>query len=126
MDYILKGKLLKKFDTVEITDTFKKREFIVEQVTTIKDKQFEDPIKFQVTGERCQIFDGINEGDEISVHFNLRGREWVKEDRSGYFVNLESWKIDTVNDTVSDTVKEEPVAHDDLGKAPEPSDDLPF
>ena len=125
MDYILKGKLLKKFDTVEISDTFKKREFIVEQVTTIKDRQFEDPIKFQVTGDRCQIFDGINEGDEISVHFNLRGREWVKEDRSGYFVNLEAWKIDGTN---TEEKKEEINPDDDMVIKNEVgfSNDLPF
>ena len=125
MSYELKGKLIKKFDTVEISDKFKKREFVVEQVTTIKDKQFEDPIKFQVTGERCQVLDGLNEGEEISVHFNLRGREWVKEDRSGYFVNLEAWKIDGTN---TEEKKEEINPDDDMAIKNEVgfSNDLPF
>ena len=49
MAFDVEGKLYKKFDTAQITDSFKKREFVVE----IEDGAYPQMIKFQLTQNNC-------------------------------------------------------------------------
>ena len=49
MSFELNGKLIEKFDTVIISDTFKKREFVIEKIVTINDRDYSDVLKFQLT-----------------------------------------------------------------------------
>jgi len=46
-------------------------------------------VKFQLTQDKCAIMDDYNEGDEILVDFDLRGREWNDK----YFTNLNAWRV---------------------------------
>ena len=85
------GKLYKKMDTQQVTDTFKKREFVVEMV----DGAYTQLIKFQMVQNNCEKLDGFNEGDDVKVTFNLRGREYTKDGKTSYFTNLDAWKIDS-------------------------------
>ena len=85
MSFETVGKLYKKFDTENKTDTFQAREFVI---TT--EGPYEQFIKFQLTQDRCQIIDGFNIGDQIKVHFDLRGREWNDK----YFTNLNAWRVE--------------------------------
>jgi single-strand DNA-binding protein len=79
------GKLHKVFDVEQKTDSFKAREFVIE--TPGEYPQF---VKFQLTQDRCNSIDKFNEGEEVTVHFDLRGREW----QGKYFTNLNAWKIE--------------------------------
>ena len=82
------GRLHKVFDIEQKTDSFKAREFVIE--TPGEYPQF---VKFQLTQDRCNTIEKFNEGDEITVHFDLRGREWQDK----YFTNLNAWKIEGGN-----------------------------
>lgn len=89
MSFETEGKLYKKFDTVQVTGTFKKREFVIEL-----DGAYPQFISFQLTQDRCGILDAFKETDRIKVSFDLRGREWTSP--SGdvkYFNSLNAWKI---------------------------------
>lgn len=88
MSYELKGKLHKVFPTESKTDTFQAREFVVET-----QENYPQLIKFQLTQDKCSLIDSYNEGEEINVHFDLRGREWNEK----YFTNLQAWKLDKVS-----------------------------
>ncbi len=90
MAFEVEGKLYKKFDTQQVTDTFQKREFVLE----IEDGAYPQVIKFQLTQANCGKLDGPKEGDKIKVTFNLRGREYTKEGKTTFFTNLDAWKID--------------------------------
>lgn len=79
------GKLHKVFDVEQKTDSFKAREFVIE--TQGEYPQF---VKFQLTQDRCAAIEKYNEGEEVTVHFDLRGREW----QGKYFTNLNAWKIE--------------------------------
>ena len=81
----VKGKLAHKFDSQAVTDTFTKREFVL----TVGDR-YPQPIKFQLSQDKCQLIDAYNVGQELTVHFDLRGREW----QGKYFVDLNAWKIE--------------------------------
>ncbi len=91
--YELSGKLTEKFDIVH-RGTFASREFVVEKTTDFNGKIISNFIKFQCTGERTGIIDKVNVGDDIKVHFNIRGNKWEKEGRVSYFTNLDAWRIE--------------------------------
>lgn len=91
MAFEVTGKLYKKFDTQQVTDSFQKREFVVE----IEDGAYPQVIKFQLTQANCDKLTKYNEGDEIKVTFNLRGREYNKDGKTMFFTNLDAWKVDS-------------------------------
>tara|TARA_R100000544_G_scaffold37117_1_gene27221 strand:+ start:822 stop:1169 length:348 start_codon:yes stop_codon:yes gene_type:complete len=90
--FTLKGKLIVKGAEQQISEKFKKREFVVQDDSS----QYPQVISFQLVQDKCSLLEAYNEGDEISVSFNLRGREWVspKDGTTKYFNSLEAWKIE--------------------------------
>ncbi len=97
--FAISGKLHKKFDTEQKTPTFSVRDFVIE----INENNYINYIRFQATGDYTGIIDPYNEGDEINVHFNLRGREW----NGKYFTNLNAWKVEAVSTGQADTFPED-------------------
>ncbi|MBB3696074.1 DUF3127 domain-containing protein [Flammeovirga yaeyamensis] len=89
MAFDVVGKIEKLFETQQVSDKFKKREFIL----LIQDGQYPQYIKFQATQDRCNLLDSFNEGDDIAVTFDLRGRPYDKGGETIYFTNLEAWRI---------------------------------
>lgn len=91
----IKAKLLEILSTQQITDKFKKREFVVEYA---ENPQYPEYIKFELIQDKCGIMDSFSAGDEIDVHFNLKGRKWT--DPKGdvkYFNTLQAWRIQKVD-----------------------------
>ncbi len=123
MSFEVEGKLHRKFETENKTATFQAREFVIE----VNSNNYMQYIKFQLTQDRCGLVDAYNEGDQIKVHFDLRGREWNDK----YFTNLNAWKIEKVQD---DVVVVDPPTSDEVfpDSSTEPvfdggqDDDLPF
>lgn len=97
MSYELKGNLVEIFDTVQVSDSFKKREFVVEKVETAGEREFIEEVKFQVLQDKCSILDGYKVGDEVNVSFNIKGRKWEKEGKVSYFINLDAWRVTSVS-----------------------------
>ncbi|GHV61789.1 hypothetical protein FACS1894195_2840 [Bacteroidia bacterium] len=93
MNYEIVGKLVFKENTQQLTERFQKREFVIE-VANERDPQWNDFIKIQLTQDRCDLIETINLEEQIKVHFNLRGRKWEKDGRSGFITNLEGWRIE--------------------------------
>lgn len=93
--YDITGKLLEKFETVQ-RGTFSTREFVVEKSIDINGKTITNYIKFQCVQDKTGIIDNTSIGDEIKVHFNIRGNKWVKDGRTAYFTNLDAWRIERV------------------------------
>ena len=116
--FTLKGKLIVKGDEQQITEKFKKREFVIQDDA----EQYPQVISFQLVQDKCSLLDAYNEGDEISVNFNVRGREWTspKDGQTKYFNSLEAWKI-TGGDAVPTQIPTATPA--DTGSD---ADDLPF
>jgi len=57
-------------ETMQITDKFKKKEFVVKMGDTYP--QF---VKFELTQSNTDQLDFLSEGDVIDVEFQLRGRQ---------------------------------------------------
>ena len=85
MSYDFTGKIFRLFDTEQIKETFKKREFVIEQ----QDGQYPNYVKFELTQDRCGLIDGFSEGDEVTVSFDLSGRQWNDK----FFTNLRAWRV---------------------------------
>ena len=124
MSFELAGKLIEKFEINQVTDSFKKREFVIEKTDNSSGIEFTDQIKFQLTQDRCSLIDNINHNDYIKVSFNIRGRKWEKEGRISYFTNLEAWKIEKLNQEEK-SPEPPPFTEGDI-PPPEVEDDLPF
>jgi single-strand DNA-binding protein len=86
MSFEIVGKLYRKFPTESKSQTFQTREFVLE----IMDGNYAQVIKFQLVQDRCQALDAYNEGENIKVHFDLRGREW----QGKFLSNLNCWRLE--------------------------------
>ena len=85
------GKIYALFDTQQVTERFRKREFVVELADNPRFPQF---VLFQLTGDRCEDLDKFEVGDEVRVEFSLRGREWKSpKGEIKYFNSLDVWTI---------------------------------
>ena len=85
MAYQATGRVHKVFDTEEKSASFSVRDLVLE----ITDGKFPQMIKFQLVQDKCALLDDYSEGDEVTVEFDLRGREWNDK----YFTNLNVWRI---------------------------------
>lgn len=126
MSFELAGKLIEKFDVNQVSDTFRKRDFVIEKTENQGGKEFIDHIKFQLTQDRCNLIDSINLQDEIRVNFNVRGRRWVKDNNVSYFTNLEAWKIEKIAVSSEEPPPPPPFPADEDTLPSEEFDDLPF
>ena len=86
MSFEINGLLHKIFPTENKTDKFQAREFVIK----VEEGMYPQFIKFQLTQDRCGLVDAFEAGQEIKVHFDLRGREWNEK----YFTNLNAWRIE--------------------------------
>ena len=128
MSYELTGKLFIKFDTMQKTETFKTREFVVEKSEDINGKLITNYIKFQCVQDRTGIVDRVNVGDEIKVHFNIKGSKWEKNGSVSYFNNLDAWRIEQILQPGKNNSGNEDLEPLDnfTSSSEEVNDDLPF
>lgn len=83
------GILKVKNDTQVVSAKFKKREFVL---TTEHGTDYPQHVTFMLTQDKVNILDNFEIGDELTVQFNLRGREH----NGKYFNTLEAWRIQKV------------------------------
>jgi len=90
--YTLKGELKVIGDTQQVSDSFKKREFVVVDASG----QYAQTISFQAVQDRVDLLNNMKVGDSVEVTFFLRGREWTnpKDNTVRYFNSLDAWKIE--------------------------------
>lgn len=123
MQYELTGTLKLKKDEQKVSDTFKKREFVV----TDNSSNYPQHILFQLKQDKCRILDNYNPGDEVKVSFFISGREWNKDGVVKYFTSLDAWRIDGVEKGSSSNSQENTSYSTEAAlPATEEQDDLPF
>lgn len=129
--FSITGVLKVKKDTEQKTDSFKIREFVV----TDQSGNYPQHISFQLTQDRTDLLDGIEESEVITVTFNIRGREWTSpQGEVRYFNSLDAWRIEKAGQNMGGAVQagnaEQPLtpksADDAETLVDESDDDLPF
>lgn len=117
------GKLLEIQETQQVSDTFKKRMFVLEYA---ENPQYLEYISFELIQDRCDLLDDFQPGQDVEVSFNLRGRKWVNpEGLTKYFNSLQAWRVEAVKPASGQTTSEEKSTIDNTTMANE-EDDLPF
>ena len=92
----IKGKVHFIGEVTQVSDTFKKREFVIE---FSENPQYPEFVKLEFIQDKCALLDTITLGSEVEVSFNLKGREWTnKQFEKQYFNTLQAWKINVLSD----------------------------
>ena len=112
--FTIKGKIKVVQETNQVSDKFKKREFVLID----ESGQYPQSIQFECKQDKVSLLDEIKEGSEVSVRFNLQGREWINpQGETKYFNSLDCWAIDIL-DNIPEAIQK--------GTSEEEQDDLPF
>lgn len=74
----------------QVSASFRKRELVV---TT--EESYPQHILIEFVQDKCDLLNNIQENEEVTVHINLKGREWVNpQGETKYFNQIQGWKID--------------------------------
>lgn len=89
------GKLIVKDDTQQVSDKFKKREFVLELAEEINGNIYTNFAKMQLTQNKCEIIDRFNVGDTVKASFNIKGNKWERDGKVNYMSNLDVWRVES-------------------------------
>ena len=90
------GKIKAIMPTVQITEKFAKRDFVVST-----DEMYPQHIIMQFTQDKCSLLDLYKVDDEVEVAINIKGKEYTtKEGEIKYFNSIEAWRINNLNKQV--------------------------
>ncbi len=125
MAYELTGKLYKKYDTQQVTNNFKKREFVLEISEEINGNIYTNYAKMQLVQNKCGLIDSAATGNMLTVSFNIKGTKYDRDGKEGFITNLDVWKIEQANGN-QNTIANAPTNTTPFTPSPETIDDLPF
>lgn len=95
---------------------FTKREFVV----TVEDGKYPQEIALECVQEKTKLLDGLQEGQTVTVTFDIRGREY----NGRYFNNLQAWRIQAEESAPAG--EDRPPIPSDAEAPAELDDDIPF
>lgn len=124
-DMEIKGKVHEVGAVQQVSETFKKRDLIIEYA---ENPTYPEYIRFEALQDKTALLDSLKAGDEIEVSFNLRGRPWTnKEGVTSYFNSLVVWRITALANTPgAAAAAPQYAAPADVSTAAGEDDDLPF
>ena len=132
------GKLIEKGPTMQVSERFKKREFVLDITEEVNGNAYPNFAKLQAVQNRCELLDSYNEGDMVKVSFNIRGNKWEKDGKVNYITSLDAWRIERANAGDNNAYSQPaqpqqqynaaPPANNTFNNNPNPgaADDLPF
>lgn len=103
MSLEITGKLIVKGDTQQVSDKFKKREFVLELAEEVNGNIYTNFAKMQLVQNKCDILDRFKEGEIIKASFNIKGNRWEKDGKVNYISNLDAWRIESATSGATNT-----------------------
>lgn len=95
MSLQITGRLHAKFPTQIIKENFSKREFVLELAEESGTGMvYTNYASFQLVNLTCSVIDQMQEGEIITVSFNLRGNRWERDGQVKYITNLNAWRVE--------------------------------
>jgi hypothetical protein len=116
MAFEITGKVIEIYPAVQVSDKFRKREFVIEKKESGGTAVFIDYLKFQLVQDKCDLINESFLHQEIKIWFNLRGNKWERDGKINYFTNLDVWKIEKPS---------APVGREQFNSTELPPQDLP-
>jgi hypothetical protein len=116
--YDLTGKIKLIQEAKTFDSGFTKREMVV----IVEDGKYPQEINIEFVQDKIALLDDLREGQEITVTFDIRGREY----NGRYFNNLQGWKVEPAgNDSAIANPVHSPATpeYDSSNFGP---DDIPF
>ena len=105
----IQGKLLEISDTVQVKETFRKREFVLEYADN---PQYPEYVKFECIQDKCDMLDNYSAGQDVTVSFNLKGRKWVDpQGTTKYFNSLQAWRMQPAGNEAAGAPAPNPTAN---------------
>jgi hypothetical protein len=144
MSLEITGKLLVKYDAQQVSEKFKKREFVLELAEEINGNIYTNFAKLQLVQTKTDIIDRFKEGDVVKVSFNIKGNSYVdkKDGQTKYITNLDAWRVESATAAANNNNQGAPAynnnnsgnqgsgnnynAAPNFNPSPETIDDLPF
>ena len=126
MAFEITGKVIDIAPVNQVSEKFRKREFVIEKKETGGSAMFIDYIKFQLIQDKCDLINESFLNEEVKVWFKLKGNRWEREGRVNYFTNLDAWKIEKQSAAVRDTSAPADIRGEELPPEPDDLSDLPF
>lgn len=99
MAFEITGRVIDVFPVNQVSDKFKKREFVIEKKDTGGAAVFIDYIKFQLVQDKCDLINESFLNEEVKIWFNVKGNKWERDGKVNYFTNLDAWKIERTSET---------------------------
>jgi hypothetical protein len=125
MAFEITGKVIDISPVNQVSDKFKKREFVIEKKESGGSAVFIDYIKFQLVQDKCDLINESFLNEEVKISFNLKGNKWERDGKINYFTNLDAWKVEKTSGGREQTVASRPTLEDIPPEIDELSD-LPF
>jgi hypothetical protein len=98
MELSVSGKI-KLIDPIkQVSEKFSVRTFVL----TVPNGEYFQDVSFQLAQDKCKMLDEYSPGIDITVKFNLRGREY----NGKYYNTLDVWSINSmpvVNESFDDS-----------------------
>ena len=137
MSFEITGKLIQVNPTQQVSERFKKREFVLEIAEEINGNVYTNYAKMQLVQNKCEIIDNYKMGDTVKVSFNIKGNKWERDGNVNYITNLDAWRVESAVQPAQGAQPASPAytnmgapgntsAPDNYNPSPESVDDLPF
>lgn len=90
MSLSLTGTIKKIGELQTFASGFQKKELVL-----LTSEQYPSPINIEFLSEAIDRLDNYKVGDQVTVHLNLRGKEWTSpQGEVKYFNSITGWKIE--------------------------------
>jgi hypothetical protein len=99
MAFEITGRVIDILPVNQVSDKFRKREFVIEKKDTGGAAVFIDYIKFQLVQDKCDLINDSFLNEEVKIWFNLKGNKWERDGKINYFTNLDAWKIEKTSES---------------------------
>jgi len=119
----VRGKLFEIFDVSKVSESFRKREFVIEYA---ENPQYPEYLKFELIQDKCDLLNNFKVGSLVEVYFNLKGRLWTNpKGEKVYFNSLQAWRLEPIAGNDETQAEYQPPVGNDLSSFTE-EDELPF
>lgn len=86
-----------RIKTIFATETVGQNGFQKRDLVITTEEQYPNDILIQFTQQRCDLLNNLKVGQNVRVHFNLRGRECTSpQGEVKYFNTVVGWKIEVI------------------------------
>jgi hypothetical protein len=126
MAFEITGKVIDILPVNQVSDKFRKREFVIEKKDTGGSAVFIDYVKFQLVQDKCDLINESFLNEEVKIWFNLKGNKWERDGKINYFTNLDAWKIEKVSEPGRNQNNPPQNALEDMPPEIDELSDLPF